>query len=88
MRTLLILHDIYGNNNLAGYQGSIQVRAEAKEGEGMKNTAFEGYQKQAVEDILHRSISASEFILARSKADKLSANSMQQRIQLIASSVR
>jgi len=50
--------------------------------------AFEGYQKQAVEDILRYQISAETYRQARTRAGALSANSMQQRIEQIAHSVR
>lgn len=53
----------------------------------MKNNeiAFEGYQKQAVEDILKRSISMDVFRKAKTVADKVPASTMQRRIELIAS---
>jgi len=50
--------------------------------------AFEGYQKQAVEDILRRRISMDVFAEARLRADKLSAGTMQKRIELIAAQAR
>jgi hypothetical protein len=50
--------------------------------------AFESYQKQAVEDILHRRISAETFQYARAIADKAPAHSMQHRIELIAKEAR
>jgi hypothetical protein len=50
--------------------------------------AFEGYQKQAVETILRKPISVEAFQQARARADKIPANSMQQRIELIAREVR
>jgi len=46
--------------------------------------AFEGYLKQAVEDILHRSITWLDFRVARERADKIPAASMQARIEQIA----
>ncbi len=50
--------------------------------------AFEGYQKQAVEDVLRYKISAEEYRRACTKAGTLSASNMQQRIEQIAHSVR
>jgi hypothetical protein len=50
--------------------------------------AFEGYQKQQVEDILRYRISTETFQQARTRAGNLSANSMQQRIEQIPLSVR
>jgi hypothetical protein len=46
--------------------------------------AFEGYQKQAVEDILHHSITWLDFRNARERADKIPVASMQARIEQIA----
>ena len=50
--------------------------------------AFEGYQKQAVEDILRYPISVETYQRACTKAGALSAPNMQQRIEQIAHSVR
>lgn len=50
--------------------------------------AFEGYQKQAVEDILHRRISTEAFQKARQQAERNPAVTMQRRIELIAQAVR
>jgi hypothetical protein len=50
--------------------------------------AFEGYLKQAVEDVLGYKVTDRDFTSARGYADKASANSMQRRIELIASFCR
>jgi hypothetical protein len=47
--------------------------------------AFDGYLKQAVEDIVRVRISDRDFQNARMIADKIPANTMQRRIELIAS---
>lgn len=49
--------------------------------------AFDGYQQQAVEDVLGYRIAPEIFHRARRKADKSAAVSMQRRIELIASAV-
>lgn len=53
-----------------------------------KNIAFEGYQKQAVEDILGYKLLTSTFRKARNGAEKKPASTMQHRIELIASEAR
>jgi hypothetical protein len=50
--------------------------------------AFEGYQRQAVENYLRRTISLDIFREARIRANKLPASNMQQRIEQIANSTR
>ena len=53
-----------------------------------KQKVFEEYQKQAVEDLLRRPISMEAFYQAKVRADRLSASSMQQRIEMIVSATR
>ena len=50
--------------------------------------AFDGYLKQAVEDVLKFRITDRDFTSARGIADKASASSMQRRIELISSAYR
>ena len=53
----------------------------------MKNHTFEQselYQKQCIEDYLHRPISLSDFRSAKAIANQFPANNMQERVKLIA----
>lgn len=53
----------------------------------MKNHTIEQselYQKQAVEDYLHRPVSLSDFRTAKAIANQFPANNMQERFKLIA----
>ena len=53
----------------------------------MKNHTFEQselYQKQCIEDYLHRPISLSDFRTAKAKAGQYPANNLQERVKLIA----
>jgi hypothetical protein len=50
-----------------------------------RKVAFDAYLKQAVEDIVRVRITDRDFANARTIADKMPANTMQRRIELIAS---
>ncbi|MFA5307196.1 MAG: hypothetical protein WC365_07150 [Candidatus Babeliales bacterium] len=67
---------------------STNIVAESEVGMNKNQKAFEGYQKQAAEKILRYQISAETYQQACTRAGNLSANSMQQRIEQIAHSVR